>query len=1279
MNTEENINLENFETLLPDISEKESKKTYLATLEWALKNESIKNLAITGAYGSGKSSILKTFWKDFKKKEEVLEISAATFNGDEKFLRTRVSTDVEGDGEKEDDNVSIENVLEQNIMQQMFYKVEPDKIPLSRFNRIQSESKSEVSIIIDITLYLLTFLLIYFSFKYNWIPNLYINIINGDYNFSTSLIYIFICSSGIVFTVFVVFRALQGIKNFRLSTLGIGNTTIELNTDNSNTVFNKYLDEIIYFFKQTKFNIVVFEDLDRFNNLLIYERLRGLNHLLNQSDELVDRNIVFVYALRDDIFSETDDFQEVQNRTKFFDFIMPTVRIMHSSNSESILQTKLKGYIKSEDAAIQNDGLSAKVLTDISLFINDMRILKNICNEYIIYRSALKQSGILQDKLFAIIVYKNIYPKDFSDLLNSKGNLYNLINSKKSLLVKYKLKYEEELEELKKILIQVNNDFADSLDELVIIYLRKINLLEVDYYLQIGNSTYQISDKSSMHEFLLKIIEISSSKPNIIIRRSNYNITTLNFNDFCTANETSVDIIIRAKAILNKKDNKVDSINRKISEINRCLLELKTLSFSELVRQANDMLDFDFENRELLKALVLQGWIDEDYDEYITYFYEGALSKEDIIFLRSVRLNNPLDFDYKLKNENEVQKKLSKEHFFTTAILNYQLLTYLLDIEQEDYMQKRNYLISFISKDISLNFDFISGFIENSIENTNLILTKFIKGLSGSNSYLWNDMKLNINDKDKEIQFFLLLYNSLSAEELSLLNNNSNLTHFIEQCSDFLSWWGNPDIEKLKQHLEILNVRFTTLDYVENKTELIDMIIENDFYELTSEMINTLLQNTGEINYDLILENPSEALKVRIEEGINEFILNILLVQSSYHEPNEMFLILLNHTRLEEQLKLKLIEKWSGRITDINEVKSEVLFEKILESNKMEPVWINICRYYSALEEGESLELLQSFLIHSANFEQFVIDTEQTNCEEIEEDCFQGILNLILASEDIEHDQLLTLIGNVRRKVILSSPDSIGVERYAFLIEQNILSWNEDILELLRSKSINLALNYFMLNKESLSYEEINSLIINSKIPWNKDVFDYLIDERDEKEAYKYITSFKDNRFIEKIAEVEFDSLLVLDVLRDLDISMEIRLDLVNSLEALDIPLEGDIKKWLLEIFRNEGFEFVNNFLSKSIIEQQYLPSLEEQENIAFILHGCMKNYNYSSNEIYRLLSELSEPFSLLSIPSRRNIEFKNSSDTFKLLHELEEKQIVASVQIKGDFLHVNNKRNIMY
>ncbi|RZL60376.1 MAG: ATP-binding protein, partial [Pedobacter sp.] len=57
--------------------------SYVEALEWALKNckkEEIYNIALTGPYGSGKSSILKTFKEQNTDKQHVfLEISLATF------------------------------------------------------------------------------------------------------------------------------------------------------------------------------------------------------------------------------------------------------------------------------------------------------------------------------------------------------------------------------------------------------------------------------------------------------------------------------------------------------------------------------------------------------------------------------------------------------------------------------------------------------------------------------------------------------------------------------------------------------------------------------------------------------------------------------------------------------------------------------------------------------------------------------------------------------------------------------------------------------------------------------------------------------------------------------------------------------------------------------------------------------------------------------------------------------------------------------------------------
>ena len=74
---------------------------------------------------------------------------------------------------------------------------------------------------------------------------------------------------------------------------------IELSEDTS--IFNRHLDEILYFFQATNYDVVFIEDLDRFGTSKIFLKLRELNFLLNAS-KAVERHIVFLYAVKDDIF-----------------------------------------------------------------------------------------------------------------------------------------------------------------------------------------------------------------------------------------------------------------------------------------------------------------------------------------------------------------------------------------------------------------------------------------------------------------------------------------------------------------------------------------------------------------------------------------------------------------------------------------------------------------------------------------------------------------------------------------------------------------------------------------------------------------------------------------------------------------------------------------------------------------------------------------------------------------------------------------------------------------
>ena len=90
--------------------------------------------------------------------------------------------------------------------------------------------------------------------------------------------------------------------------------------------------------KKVRHPVLVFEDIDRYDLGIIFERLREINLLVNvrrkHNKNILNKNkpLRFFYLLRDDIFISKD-------RTKFFDYIIPVVPILDSSNSyDQIIQ-----------------------------------------------------------------------------------------------------------------------------------------------------------------------------------------------------------------------------------------------------------------------------------------------------------------------------------------------------------------------------------------------------------------------------------------------------------------------------------------------------------------------------------------------------------------------------------------------------------------------------------------------------------------------------------------------------------------------------------------------------------------------------------------------------------------------------------------------------------------------------------------------------------------------------------------------------------------------------
>ncbi len=349
---------------------------YIDSLDWALQQgKRIKNIAISGPFGSGKSSFIETFQKrNRNRKYRFLNISLATFEESKE-----PKTSKESNKKPADETLRL---IELSILQQLFYFEEDKNIPDSRFKKIKNHRFWRLVFLTSaISLFLIALTNIIFP---DFLTDI-LRITPLPIQVKEWLHYVSLLLSALG-AFYIIFRSTRFLQGFVISKLSFKNAEIEIDTQISKSILNKHIDEILYFFEVTNYNIVVIEDLDRFEQAEVFTKLREINLLINNSKK-VKQNVTFIYAVRDDMFQGYD-------RTKFFDFTIPIIPVINSSNSIEQLSKIVKNNAYD---------ISDELLDNISLFIDDMRLLNNIMNEYHLYSKSLDEN-LSQDELLSKVV-----------------------------------------------------------------------------------------------------------------------------------------------------------------------------------------------------------------------------------------------------------------------------------------------------------------------------------------------------------------------------------------------------------------------------------------------------------------------------------------------------------------------------------------------------------------------------------------------------------------------------------------------------------------------------------------------------------------------------------------------------------------------------------------------------------------------------------------------------------------------------------------------------------
>lgn len=914
---------------LSPIDNGDEKGHYSNAIQWALENrkeEDIKNIAITGPYGSGKSTILKTFQKNYKGADfKFLNISLATFK-EEKPKIDNERNPIEKD--KED----LLRLIETSILQQIFYHEEDKNIPDSRFKKIKSYSVKKLLLA---SLGILLFVIALLNYFYPYlIQSVFkdnpLNTVICDILHYTSILIILI---GIFF---FIYKSIRIISSITINKLKFQNAEIGIGESVNKSILNHHLDEILYFFTIRPYNVVIIEDLDRFQETEIFTKLREINLLLNNSKKTNKKNIVFIYAVRDDMFSDNE-------RTKFFDFIIPVIPVINSSNSSEIIRFKKEKY---------NYELTDTFIEDISFFIDDMRLLHNITNEFYLYKVKQGETPLNQDKLFAIITYKNIYPNDFVSLSKNEGELYNILNSKSKYSNQEIKRIDEKISIAKEEIKNLNSLNIHNINELRQLYvIRVMETLNNFNSFVVNNESVTLDDLLDDDNFeYLKSDELfyKSSFHNRSYNRTEYPIKKVEiaFSEIEKKINSEKSYEDKEQEILDNKSNKISFLRQDIQKLEEQKIKVRNQKIAKLL-QSNENIDLEINeklNKDFIKVLLRNGYISEDYLDYISLFHEGSITRNDHKFIISVRNRQKLDFEYKLSKVGKVIQKINTLDFNSEFILNYDLLDFLLK-NSETNTRQLEYIFTKLKDESSVSIQFINGFFERT-ENLN----SFIQTLCNYWFNIWGYYVNEVSYSDEQLNKLLEnIIEYADIESVKKIDKQSNLKNYIIKDPEFLNITSNSD--KLKNVITELQLKFIDLDFDNSPEKILDYVYHNNHYEFNYKIVRKFVKKYGEFeqvsfdnsNYSSIKNSKANNLISYVQVKIADYIKNLYLrIDTNINEKQKEYLELLNHVDLSLKLKKELIKKIVTKISDISVVENVDLVPFIFENNKLEPKWENL-------------------------------------------------------------------------------------------------------------------------------------------------------------------------------------------------------------------------------------------------------------------------------------------------------------------------------------------------
>lgn len=1151
-----------------------SQKIYEKRLIGALEKEDIKNIALTGIYGSGKSTILNTFKAKYAKDWKFADISLSAFDTKD----------------KEDLDAEDLQLIERSILQQLFYSVDHDVIPLSRFKRIVKTSEESKWILFSlIATAFISYLLVFSTNNkllsimpdWEWIP------------FAGLLLLL-------LSTLMLLYKILGYALNLKEIKFKLHDAEFDIRDEEDKSILNDHIDEIIYFFQETGKNVVIIEDLDRFNNTTIFVRLRELNALINGA---CNQQIVFIYAIKDDMFKDTE-------RSKFFEYIIPVIPIINPTNAYDLIKKDYNHIV---------EGVDSRFLRNTCLYFDDMRLVINILNEYQDYLRHLGELDLNKNQLFAMIVYKNYYPNNFAELNANQGEIYEIFNERKAQIIEDKLNVtNRKIDSLNKKKMRVLKEGLLSINELNAVYSHFLNTL-----LREKNPTVSAIkvDRKSVaigtydETILLSLGKMENQDIEFEIQYGHYKrfmpsaISFVNVESLTSSDSSYVE---RLEAIKNKQPKRLEEIANEINSLRKELSNVKNKPIKELLQDRETL-----EAPEQLIFFIMNGYIDENYPDYISLFFESSISRADKEYAMVVNGRQIPKFELELKNHSELLSSyLSEDEMSTSSVLNISMLRYLL--QTTAFVKHRQNFLHKICDKSDISVDFLSILFNKDVSYLSLLIPILIKQDDTIFDEILDDIEdeQTINNYSKIIRYSIDILDTSSYLFEKLNRFLSKKEDYIDFLMDSLS--GNE--EKFKQLSLSIQPKFSRLDVT--NPDLFNWLGEQGFFSTELDIIKAtlmvnLLLSLDELEGRLknaplttICDSEINYLVEDFWENINDYVYLLttyLEDEKQLYEDEGVLVKLLNEEDLSEDNKERLLLVVSTEITDIDDVQ-ESLHEKLFQYNVASPTWKNINK---------------NFISNEYKLSEYLVDFINKNAISLTENRTKYIE---ATSSNKEAQKSL--------EIELVKSNDIEDIHYQKILKILIFTWNRiDFTELNESKVL--------------------SLITCKKLNLTKENLDYIktYDMSNVRKAFieNHISSFIEGQLIEELEITDYVSIIISSK--------------INKFQKQKF-VEDNIDK-MLEISEILPKRIIGIFGEKKLPDKLYetIKDTAKEEDVQYLFLNQV--HHLSSNEILALLPSMGQPFSSLNKESKTR--FKFDSNTESLLNILYEQKMITRIDVVKD------------